>query len=157
MPHPCQRCGACCAAFRVAFHWSEAAPHSPEGPDEALTVRVRPLEVAMRGTEGGASLRCVALQGTVGVEVGCSIYANRPSPCRTLEAAWQDGEPSPQCDRARALHGLPPLTRDDFAAWRAAAPRMPNPTRGDEGDRNDGPTGAMRSSGHAGQSPYPRQ
>ena len=119
--HPCQRCGACCAAFRVAFHWSEAAPHHPAGPDEALTVKVRPFEVAMRGTEGGATPRCVALGGTVGVEVACTIYANRPSPCRALPAAWEHGEPSPQCDRARARHGLPPLGLDDFAAWRAAA------------------------------------
>ena len=24
--HPCRTCGACCAFFRVSFHWSEAAP-----------------------------------------------------------------------------------------------------------------------------------
>jgi hypothetical protein len=112
--HPCQRCGACCAAFRVAFHWSEAAPHAPEGPDEALTVKVRPFEVAMRGTEGGAAPRCVALQGEVGRHVACGIYVRRPSPCRALQAAWEHGEPSPQCDRARARHGLPPLTPADF-------------------------------------------
>jgi hypothetical protein len=112
--HPCQRCGACCAAFRVAFHWREAAPHDPGGPDEALTVRVRPFEVAMRGTEGGGALRCVALAGAVGESVACTIYAHRPSPCRSLQAAWEHGEPSPQCDRARAMHGLPPLTPLDF-------------------------------------------
>ena len=112
--HPCQRCGACCAAFRVAFHWSEAAPHTPEGLDEALTVKVRPFEIAMRGTEGGAALRCVVLEGTVGRDVACAIYARRPSPCRALTAAWEHGEPSPQCDRARARHGLPPLTPADF-------------------------------------------
>jgi hypothetical protein len=120
--HPCQRCGACCAAFRVAFHWSEAAPHSPEGPDEALTVRVRPFEVAMRGTEGGTAVRCVALAGRVGDEVACTVYARRPSPCRELRAAWEDGTPSPQCDRARAHHGLAPLAPADFAEWRRAGP-----------------------------------
>lgn len=112
--HPCQRCGACCAAFRVAFHWSESAPHSPSGPDEALTVQVRPFEVAMRGTEAGATLRCVALQGELGRAVTCAIYDRRPSPCRALKAAWEHGEPSPQCDRARARHGLPPLSPADF-------------------------------------------
>ena len=101
--HPCQRCGACCAA-----------PHAPEGPDESLTYRVRPFEVAMRGTEGGAALRCVALEGTIGRDVACSIYPRRPSPCRALPAAWENGEPSPQCDRARARHGLAPLTPADF-------------------------------------------
>ena len=112
--HPCQRCGACCAAFRVAFHWSESAPHTPAGPDEALTGQVRPFEVAMRGTEAGTTLRCVALQGEVGSTVTCAIYDRRPSPCRALQAAWEHGEPSPQCDRARARHGLPPLSPADF-------------------------------------------
>ena len=112
--HPCQRCGACCAAFRVAFHWSQAAPHAPDGPDEALTVKVRPFELAMRGTEGGSTLRCVALEGHIGRAVACRIYANRPEPCRSLAAAWENGQPSPQCDRARARHGLPPLSPDDF-------------------------------------------
>jgi hypothetical protein len=112
--HPCQRCGACCAAFRVVFHWSEAAPHTLHGPDEALTVQVRPFEVAMRGTEAGTALRCVALQGELGRDVTCTIYDRRPSPCRALQAAWEHGEPSPQCDRARARHGLPPLTPADF-------------------------------------------
>ena len=116
--HPCQRCGACCAAFRVAFHWSEATPHSPDGPDEALTVKVRPFELAMRGTEGGSSPRCVALSGTVGEHVACTIYANRPSPCRALAASWEHGAPSLQCDRARARHGLPSLLPEDFTAWR---------------------------------------
>ncbi|WP_461061073.1 YkgJ family cysteine cluster protein [Silanimonas algicola] len=114
--HPCQRCGACCAAFRVAFHWSEAAPHAPEGPDEAMTVKVRPFEVAMRGTEGGPAPRCAALEGEVGRAVGCTIYARRPSPCRALQASWEHGAPSPQCDRARARHGLPPLTPADFTS-----------------------------------------
>jgi Fe-S-cluster containining protein len=119
--HPCLRCGACCAAFRVAFHWSEAAPHHPGGPDESLTVRVRPFEVAMRGTEGGAAVRCVALVGEVGREVACTVYARRPSPCRALQAAWEHGEPSPQCDRARARHGLPPLRPDDFPGFTPGA------------------------------------
>jgi Fe-S-cluster containining protein len=100
----------------VAFHWSEAAPHAPEGPDEAMTVKVRPFEVAMRGTEGGPAPRCVALEGEVGRAVGCTIYARRPSPCRALQASWEHGEPSPQCDRARARHGLPPLTPADFTS-----------------------------------------
>jgi hypothetical protein len=119
--HPCLACGACCAAFRVAFHWSLAAPHHPEGPDESMTVRVRPFELAMRGTEGGTAPRCVALRGEVGVAVQCGIYARRPPPCRELEASWEHGRPSPQCDRARARHGLPPLGPGDFPASRTQA------------------------------------
>lgn len=112
--HPCLACGACCAAFRVAFHWSLAAPYHPEGPDEALTVRVRPFELAMRGTEGGSAPRCIGLQGEVGRRVACRLYERRPPPCRELMPSWEDGRPNPQCDRARARHGLPPLQPADF-------------------------------------------
>lgn len=47
--------------------------------------------------------RCIALQGTVGKGVSCSIYAHRPSPCHEVQVG--DG----QCQRARAAHGLPHL------------------------------------------------
>lgn len=114
--HPCLRCGACCASFRVAFHWSEAQPHAPDGVPEGLAVPLRRHELAMRGTDvAGAPLRCVGLVGTVGAAAHCAIYAARPAPCRELGAAWEHGEPSPQCDRARALHGLPALTPADWA------------------------------------------
>lgn len=113
MSHPCLRCGACCATFRVAFHWSEAAPATPAGPPAALTVPLRHHELAMRGTET-APVRCVALAGTVGRDAHCTIYPNRPSPCRNLMPAWEDGRPSPQCDKARAAHGLAPLAPDDW-------------------------------------------
>ena len=65
MSHPCLRCGACCATFRVAFHWSEAQPGHPNGVPEALTSPLRRHELAMRGTET-LPVRCVALEGVVG-------------------------------------------------------------------------------------------
>ena len=111
--HPCQRCGACCAAFRVAFHWSEAQPHVTDGVPAAMTEPLRRHELAMRHAPD-AAMRCIALAGTVGVDSSCTIYAARPSPCRDLGAAWEDGAPSPQCDRARAAHGLRPLTAADW-------------------------------------------
>lgn len=112
--HPCRRCGACCAAFRVAFHWSEAQPAKADGVPADLTTPLRHHELAMRGTQA-PPVRCVALVGTVGAETHCGIYASRPAPCRELAAARENGQPSPQCDRARALHGLPPLTPADWA------------------------------------------
>lgn len=115
MSHPCLRCGACCAAFRVAFHWSEAQPACADGVPEALTSPLRRHELAMRGTEV-LPVRCVALEGVVGEGTRCTIYAARPSPCRELGAAWEHGQPSPQCDRARAVHALAPLTPDDWTA-----------------------------------------
>ncbi len=107
--HPCLSCGACCAAFRVAFHWSESAPADPGGVPEALTAPVRPHVLAMRGTDA-RDPHCIALEGVVGQAVHCRIYAARPSPCRELQASYEDGTHSAQCDRARARYGLAPLT-----------------------------------------------
>lgn len=108
MSHPCLSCGACCAAFRVAFHWSEAEPGQGGVPPDAV-VRWDAHRVALRGTDRRAP-HCAQLDGVVGASVRCRIYAQRPSPCRELRAAWEDGTPSPQCDRARARHGLAALT-----------------------------------------------
>lgn len=108
MGHPCLRCGACCAAFRVAFHWSETEPALGGAVPAELTAVLDPHRLAMRGTDA-RSPHCVALEGRVGGPTHCRIYAQRPSPCRELLPAWENGQPSPQCDRARARHGLPPL------------------------------------------------
>lgn len=69
---------------------------------------------SMRGTTDPTP-RCTALKGTIGTRTGCTIYANRPSECRDFEASWEFGERNPDCDRARARHGLPRLT---LADWR---------------------------------------
>ena len=102
---PCQSCGACCAAFRVDFHPAELTGGAfawGEGVPPALTVPVTAQLVRMAGTDASPP-RCVALQGEIGVAVACTIYDERPSPCREFDVEH------PACDRARRLHGLPPL------------------------------------------------
>jgi Fe-S-cluster containining protein len=113
MAHPCLSCGACCARFRVAVHWSETDAYPGGSVPSGLTEKLDPHRVAMRGTQAREP-HCVALQGNVGERVSCAIYAQRPSPCRELAPAWKQGEPSAQCDRARAAYGLAPLTPE---AW----------------------------------------
>ena len=49
----------------------------------ALTEPVNGGTSRMRGT-GEVPIRCVALSGTVGVSVGCTIYGQRPAPCHEL-------------------------------------------------------------------------
>ncbi|MBN8738764.1 MAG: zinc/iron-chelating domain-containing protein [Lysobacterales bacterium 69-70] len=115
MQHPCQRCGACCARFRVAFHWSETTDFDPSGMPVELTEPLDAHRVSMRGTNCRTP-RCIGLLGTIGAEVSCGHYLQRPSPCRDLAAAWEHGEPSPQCERARAAYGLAPLTPADWPA-----------------------------------------
>lgn len=78
-----------------------------------LTEKLDPHRVAMHGTQAYRP-RCVALEGTVGAATRCSIYAWRPSICHDVQPAWETGTPSPQCDKARSMHGLAPLTMDDW-------------------------------------------
>lgn len=95
----CQRCGACCAVFRVSFYWAEADDAPGGTVPVALTKQVSPHHRCMAGTDV-APVRCVALQGEVGRSVSCGIYAQRSSTCRGV----QPGDA--QCLRARALLGL---------------------------------------------------
>jgi Fe-S-cluster containining protein len=96
----CQRCGACCAHFRVSFYWAEAVERGL--PDTAVE-QVTPLLACMGGTNQPQP-RCHALEGQVGDRVSCRLYDQRPSPCREL----QPGED--KCNRARARRGLPPIS-----------------------------------------------
>jgi len=45
----------------------------------------------------------VALQGEIGVSTVCSVYADRPSPCREVQIGDE------KCQRARSRHGLSAL------------------------------------------------
>lgn len=104
----CQTCGACCASYRVQFAVYELDELG--GPVPAhLTEEVNGVTCRMRGT-GEVPIRCVALSGTVGQQVGCTIYLRRPRPCAELT------EGSHGCHKARARHGLAPLEGDSAAA-----------------------------------------
>ncbi|MDT9000656.1 YkgJ family cysteine cluster protein [Paucibacter sp. APW11] len=92
----CTRCGACCAQYRVSFYWAEAAAR---GLDEALTESLNPWLSCMKGTSSKQP-RCVALAGTIGEQVACTVYEQRPEVCRELQAG------QPQCLKARAAFGL---------------------------------------------------
>lgn len=119
----CLHCGACCAHYRVAFHWLEAhhadsvPVHNPV-PNPVPMELTEPLDahrLVMRGTRDRPA-RCVALEGEIGGCVRCTIYPARPSPCRDLQPSWADGAPNDQCDRARAAWGLRPLQPADLIA-----------------------------------------
>ncbi|MBN6150632.1 YkgJ family cysteine cluster protein [Xanthomonas sp. AmX2] len=113
MAHPCLTCGACCAYFRVSFHWSEADPDMGGRVPIALTEPLRTHERVMRGTSQSQP-RCVALDARIGAYSRCSIHPQRPSVCRDVPASWEFGAASAQCDKARIAHGLPALTPDDW-------------------------------------------
>lgn len=130
MSHPCLRCGACCAAFRVAFHWSEVEPALGGRVPVAMTEPLRAHERAMRGTSRAAP-RCIALDADIGRTSRCTIHARRPSVCAEVQASWEFGLPSPQCDRARASHGLAPLAPGDWLAVEGTISIAVDPVVGD--------------------------
>ncbi|MDT8453391.1 MAG: YkgJ family cysteine cluster protein [Gammaproteobacteria bacterium] len=92
-------CGACCATYRVSFYWGETALYNPGGVPEAATEKLNHHYVAMRGTNQ-KNPGCYALRGEINKQVSCSIYENRPTPCREFTA----GEP--RCYEARLKHGI---------------------------------------------------
>lgn len=112
--HPCLTCGACCAFFRVSFHWSEADPALGGQVPFELTEPLRAHERAMRGTSQ-AQPRCIALDADIGRYSRCTIHDRRPSVCAAVPASYEFGEASAQCEKARIAHGLPALTPEDWA------------------------------------------
>lgn len=110
-PSTCMTCGACCASYRVAFHWAETEAFLGGSTPAELTERIDLHRVAMRTIQSPGTPRCVALTGQIGQQVSCSIYGQRPSPCRELDPVWLPSgvTPSDQCNRARRRHGLEPL------------------------------------------------
>ena len=106
--NPCTHCGACCAYFRVSFYWAEAESGGGTVPQQ-LTEQITPLMSCMLGTNQKKQTHCIALDGNIGECVSCSIYAQRPTPCREFEQSWHNGIYNEACDRARAAYGLPPL------------------------------------------------
>lgn len=103
----CQQCGACCAAFCVSFHVSELESEGGMVPDRLADEETHSTR-RMRGTDY-ARPRCIALVGKIGESVSCGIYRERPSPCREFGARTDLGVFEPACNKARSIHGLPPL------------------------------------------------
>lgn len=111
--HPCLTCGACCAYFRASFYWAEGNDVEGGTVPVELTDKLNDFMRVMKGTNSPTP-RCIALQGTIGERIWCSVYEQRSSVCREFPVAWENGEPHDRCDKARAAWGLPPLTPDSW-------------------------------------------
>jgi len=94
------------------MHWMDTDASGGVVP-HALTETFGPHQVVMRGT-WESKPRCVALDADIGTSSRCTIHAVRPQACRDVQASWESGEASPQCDRARRAHGLPVLRAADW-------------------------------------------
>lgn len=97
----CTACGACCCAYRVDFHPAELSGGAfawGKGVPAEMTLALTANLVRMKGSDSPG--RCIALDGEPGRSVSCSLYPERPGPCRELE------EGSDACLRARRRMGL---------------------------------------------------
>lgn len=110
--HPCLACGACCAFFRVSFHWTETNKES-FGVPLRLTSQISTYVNAMNGTNQPKPM-CVSLRGKVGQATSCSIYENRPGACRDFKASFEDGTVNVDCEHARQSKGLRVLSAVDW-------------------------------------------
>ena len=103
--NPCLNCGGCCSHFRVSFYHGEIEG-MPLGVVPAhLTEKLTESRACMQGTSQ-KNPRCIALSGTPGVQTSCTIYAQRPTPCREFMAWDEHGMPNVDCQRLRANLGL---------------------------------------------------
>jgi Fe-S-cluster containining protein len=102
----CRTCGACCinlpANQAEGFaDWVEIAPTDALLDRKDLVKKHVTYDIHgvphLRMSPTG---RCLALRGALGRDVSCTIYADRPTPCRKV----QPGDSL--CLRYRAEHGI---------------------------------------------------
>ncbi|MBU1699523.1 MAG: YkgJ family cysteine cluster protein [Candidatus Eisenbacteria bacterium] len=110
----CLSCGACCATYHVAFYYGETDDLTPGGVPAEWTEAAGPFLACMKGTST-FPVRCIALEGNIGVSVHCAIYPRRPSACRVFHVDWDgasmrgDEDSYRRCTLSRAAWGFPPL------------------------------------------------
>lgn len=104
--YDCVQCGACCCnppenraeGYTDYVEVDARAPllHKPELVRRLVIYNADGVPHLRLHSDG----RCLALRGRVGKQVRCTIYADRPQPCRKVEAG------SALCRRYRSAHGL---------------------------------------------------
>lgn len=99
-PIPCKSCGACCAYFKVEFNKKK----NPQVPEEKI--HFHRGSYTLKGAEKFKQ-RCNNLAGTIGKDVSCDIYENRPDVCKLFDVWLPNGKQNPRCKTARIYHGLP--------------------------------------------------
>ncbi len=104
----CVSCGYCCTLYCVSFNKKEITS-GYKTPIE-LTEIIDSNTSCMKGTKQTENRRCTSLIGELGKEVGCSIYGNRPSPCREFAMSGENDEVNERCESIRKQFGLKRIT-----------------------------------------------
>jgi len=103
--NPCFECGQCCQHFRVSFYHGEIEGNGAGIVPGDLTTKLTDHLACMKGTEKG-SAPCIALKHTKEEGWRCSIYEQRPSPCREFNVFNEDGTMNKDCQKLRMKIGL---------------------------------------------------
>ena len=117
----CISCGACCVFGLIPINRRELEPlknYVELTLDNADVV----VERALRrdGNDG----RCAHLFGTVGAEIGCDVYPDRPQVCRDFEPG------SDRCFGYRRMYGIdPPLDDEELAEALSKLDARPQPLK----------------------------
>lgn len=145
--NPCLDCGICCTHFRISFYWAEA-DDAPGGfvPAE-MTEKLNHTLRCMKGSNQ-VPRRCSALSGEVGRQVACSIYENRPTPCREFPVYFRGRYAQPEVRRA-PRHHRPAAAAAESAAARGLIAGYVSPAYPPRGR----PTAASTSSGPCRRKP----
>jgi Fe-S-cluster containining protein len=98
----CIPCGACCV-YGLIIPINRREPEPLERYIE-VTLDEAPDVVIERAFErDDRDGRCVNMAGEVGVEIGCTVYPDRPQICRDFDAG------SDRCFGYRRMYGIDPL------------------------------------------------
>ena len=108
----CFQCGQCCQHFRVSFYHGEVEGNGTGTVPADMVTQLKPHLCCMKGTEKGNG-KCVALAYTESEGYRCTIYENRPSPCREFNMMNDDGSVNSDCNQLRMAIGLSSLSIPD--------------------------------------------
>ena len=103
------QCGACCATYRITLPRIELDTQPDGHVPTHLTEPYTRTTACMR-EDPDTPGRCIALSGTIGENVSCKIYPNRPSSCSEFAPLATLGYGDASCNEARRRFGLPPLS-----------------------------------------------
>ena len=103
--NPCISCGLCCCNFRVSFYHGEIEDMPFGWVPAEMVEKLNDSRACMKGTSQ-KNPRCIALSGTLGEQVACTIYEQRPTTCREFEVWEENGEVNERCQSLRMENGL---------------------------------------------------
>ena len=109
LTNPCLECAQCCQHFRVTFYHGQVSGNGYGTVPPELVTSISPHLVCMKGTEQGRH-PCIALKYWPQMGYRCSIYENRPSPCREFNCHDERGIVNPKCNALRMAVDLKPLS-----------------------------------------------